>query len=270
MCSYQFWKYLESFWCGTDVLTVLPPMELFTKYRDAGFEVLTSVTTKNTVFWVVTPCSSEIAPRFGGTYLFHLQGRKVSQARNQQNLRNISFPSSGSKSKPSKKSAELPKRRALRPNNRRYNDHTLQRAELFQVIRVVTIRITLVWDLPCTENGGSSFLRNVCKPLFYPEDGGSTILRNVIKSLLYQPSRYSDRLRAGRPRGRSSSPGRIKLFLLSTSYRLVLEPTHPPIQWGQGALSSGLKRPGREADHSSPTSAEIKNMWIYNPLSHTS
>jgi hypothetical protein len=32
-----------------------------------------------------------------------------------------------------------------------------------------------------------------------------------------------------------------------------------------GALSPGAKRPGREADHSPPTSAEVKNTWIYTP-----
>jgi hypothetical protein len=32
---------------------------------------------------------------------------------------------------------------------------------------------------------------------------------------------------------------------------------------GTGALSPGVKRPGREADRSSPISAEIKKMWIY-------
>jgi len=28
-----------------------------------------------------------------------------------------------------------------------------------------------------------------------------------------------------------------------------------------GALSLGAKRPGRETDHSHPSSAEIKNVW---------
>jgi hypothetical protein len=28
-------------------------------------------------------------------------------------------------------------------------------------------------------------------------------------------------------------------------------------------LFSGVKRPGREADHSPPTSVEVKKMWIY-------
>jgi len=31
----------------------------------------------------------------------------------------------------------------------------------------------------------------------------------------------------------------------------------------QGALSLGVKRPGREADNSPPSSAEVKNAWSY-------
>jgi hypothetical protein len=40
-------------------------------------------------------------------------------------------------------------------------------------------------------------------------------------------------------------------------------PTQPPIQWVPGALSLGVKRPGREADHPPPSSAEVKNEWSY-------
>jgi hypothetical protein len=54
-----------------------------------------------------------------------------------------------------------------------------------------------------------------------------------------------------------------RFFLLSTSSRPVLGPTKPPIQWVPGALSLALKRPGREADHSLPTNAEVKKTWIY-------
>jgi hypothetical protein len=39
--------------------------------------------------------------------------------------------------------------------------------------------------------------------------------------------------------------------------------TQPPIQWVPGALSPRIKRPGREPDHSPPTSVEVKKMWIY-------
>jgi hypothetical protein len=67
----------------------------------------------------------------------------------------------------------------------------------------------------------------------------------------------------GMERGRSSSPGRGKIFILSTSSRPVMGPTQPRIQWIPGALSPGVKRPGREANHSPPTSAEGNNTWIY-------
>jgi len=43
-------------------------------------------------------------------------------------------------------------------------------------------------------------------------------------------------------------------------------PTQPPIQWVVGALSLGVKQPGREADHSPPSSAEVENAWSYIPI----
>jgi hypothetical protein len=60
-----------------------------------------------------------------------------------------------------------------------------------------------------------------------------------------------------------------KIFVLSSSPRPVPGPTQPPIQGVPGALSSGVKRSGREADHS-PTRAEVKNAWIYISTPHTS
>jgi hypothetical protein len=74
-------------------------------------------------------------------------------------------------------------------------------------------------------------------------------------------SQYSDWLRDGGPKDRSSSPGKVKNFLFSTS-RPVLGPTQPPIQWVPGALSPGVKQPEREADHSPPTNAEVKKTWV--------
>jgi hypothetical protein len=39
---------------------------------------------------------------------------------------------------------------------------------------------------------------------------------------------------------------------------------HPDsYQWVPGALSLEVKRPEREADHPPPSSAEVKNAWIY-------
>jgi hypothetical protein len=76
-------------------------------------------------------------------------------------------------------------------------------------------------------------------------------------------SQYSNWLWAGRPRGWSSSPGRVKNSLFSMSSRPALGTTQPPIQWVPGALSPGVKWLGREVDHSPPASAEVKKMWIY-------
>jgi len=38
----------------------------------------------------------------------------------------------------------------------------------------------------------------------------------------------------------------------------AVRPTQPPSQWVKGVLSLGVKLPGREADHSPPSSAEVK------------
>jgi hypothetical protein len=53
------------------------------------------------------------------------------------------------------------------------------------------------------------------------------------------------------------------MFIFTTASRPALEPTQPPIQWEPGALSLGVKQPRRRADHSPPSSAEIKNAWCY-------
>jgi hypothetical protein len=50
----------------------------------------------------------------------------------------------------------------------------------------------------------------------------------------------------------------LGIFLFITASRIALGPTQPPIQWVPGALPLGVKRPGREADHSPPSSAEVK------------
>jgi hypothetical protein len=46
----------------------------------------------------------------------------------------------------------------------------------------------------------------------------------------------------------------------SLQYRVQ---TQPRIQWVPGALSLGVKRPGREAHQLPPSSSEFKNAWSY-------
>jgi hypothetical protein len=65
----------------------------------------------------------------------------------------------------------------------------------------------------------------------------------------------STRLRAGRS-GFNFRRG-LRIFLFTTASRPAQGHTHPPIQWVPGALSLGVKRP-RQVDHSTPSSAEVK------------
>jgi hypothetical protein len=69
-------------------------------------------------------------------------------------------------------------------------------------------------------------------------------------------SRYSDWLQVGRS-GFDSRQG-LRIFLFDTATRPALGPTQPPVEWVPGSLSLGVKRPGCEADHSTPSIAEVK------------
>jgi hypothetical protein len=59
---------------------------------------------------------------------------------------------------------------------------------------------------------------------------------------------------------------RLRIFLFTTASRMALGPTQPPIQWEPGLFPWGVKRPGREADHSPPSSAKVKNVWSYTSI----
>jgi hypothetical protein len=61
----------------------------------------------------------------------------------------------------------------------------------------------------------------------------------------------------------------LGIFLFTTASRTALGPTQPPIQWVRGALSLGVKQPGREDDHSPPSSAEVTMSWAIPPLPNT-
>jgi hypothetical protein len=51
---------------------------------------------------------------------------------------------------------------------------------------------------------------------------------------------------------------RWDFFPFATASRPALGASQPPAQWVPGALLLWVKRPGREADHSPPSSAEVK------------
>jgi len=47
------------------------------------------------------------------------------------------------------------------------------------------------------------------------------------------------------------------IILFVAASRPALGPTQPPIQWVSRAITPGVKRPGREADHTPPSNAEV-------------
>jgi hypothetical protein len=58
-------------------------------------------------------------------------------------------------------------------------------------------------------------------------------------------------------------------LVLDIYYSQLLRPTQPPIQWVLGALSLGLKRPDREADHTPLPSVEVKEcvyLYLNSPI----
>jgi hypothetical protein len=60
----------------------------------------------------------------------------------------------------------------------------------------------------------------------------------------------------------------LRIFLFTIASRPAMRSTRPPMQWVLGALSLGVKRPGREADHSPPSSAKV-NAWSYTYYTYT-
>jgi len=53
-------------------------------------------------------------------------------------------------------------------------------------------------------------------------------------------------------------------FLFVTASRPALEPNQPLVQWIPVALTPKVEWSGREADHSPPSSAEVKNAQSYS------
>jgi hypothetical protein len=78
----------------------------------------------------------------------------------------------------------------------------------------------------------------------------------------WQFSRYNNWLQDGQPRGPSLGPVRDRNFHFLSS-KPALWSTQPPIQRVPGALSPEVRQPGYEADHSPPSSAEVKKTWLY-------
>jgi len=57
------------------------------------------------------------------------------------------------------------------------------------------------------------------------------------------------------------------IFHFAAAFRPKMGLTQPPTQYVSGALTSGVKWPGCEADHSPPSNAEVKKAWSYTSIS---
>jgi len=71
---------------------------------------------------------------------------------------------------------------------------------------------------------------------------------------------YIDQLRAGRFGFHVS--GGARNFPFSTTVQMGCWASQPTIQ-GIPGFFSGVKQPGREADHLPPPSAQVRNEWTY-------
>ena len=56
-----------------------------------------------------------------------------------------------------------------------------------------------------------------------------------------------------------------QVSLFSEASRPAVRPTKAPVRWvaGGGGLSPAIRRPDREGDNVSPSSAKSKNNWTY-------
>jgi hypothetical protein len=69
--------------CDITLLSTIFKYEIYVRFEDS-----TAVVMKSSIFWDITPCSPlKVNRRFGWTCHLHLQGRRISQARNQREAR---------------------------------------------------------------------------------------------------------------------------------------------------------------------------------------
>jgi hypothetical protein len=88
-------------------------------------------------------------------------------------------------------------------------------------------------------------------------------MMTMTKYMIMIKMKYRDRLYVP-----GSIPGSVRFFFIASRRTQVL--TEPPSQWVPEALSLGVKRLGREADYSYPSSAEVKTGGAIPPLPHMS
>lgn len=75
-------------------------------------------------------------------------------------------------------------------------------------------------------------------------------------------SQYSDKTTGWEIR--CSKPGSGKGLITLQKQRSSPQPTYPRVRWVKAGCFCGVKRSGRKANHSTPSSPELKNDWSCN------
>jgi hypothetical protein len=93
---------------------------------------------------------------------------------------------------------------------------------------------------------------------------------DIVPVILRRGTRYSGHLNAptALPKGKKPSVVMAGYFSLHHRVQKGSGAHQPSIQWVRGTLSLGVKRPGREADHSLSSNAEVKKwreLYIHSP-----
>ena len=116
--------------------------------------------------------------------------------------------------------------------------------------------------LPVAPSVASILTNNLKGPLFFPmcATWSTHLLHlNLITIDFGHLSRHMTRLRTGLPRIVVRFPPGQEISHISKIFTLLLGPTQPTNQWTLTALSPGIKRSDRKADHRPSSNAEVKN-----------
>jgi hypothetical protein len=119
------------------------------------------------------------------------------------------------------------------------------------------------YDIFCSCGKTHRRLARICEPLLTD----TTIWKRFYYSSPISPHHDKRLIPRLWPTGwttdvRFPAEARKGFFFVFTVSRPALDCTQPSMQWVPGSFPVG-KRPGREAEHSPPSSAEVRKAWSY-------
>jgi hypothetical protein len=201
--------------------------------------------------WDVTHCSPVVHRRFGVKYYLHLQSPRVNYANNQQYSTNKAITGC---------SLGLHlylKVEAVYSSETSINFYHISRRHVGETLLMASgvrrpVLITTRWIFGSHWNTHSQLIQIIRMYFIF------------FKWLLYI---IWDSLVGLRTDGLGfySRQGQ-NMILYTIASRPPLQPTQSPILWALAAISTGLKWPGREANHSPPSSGDVNSDGAIPPL----